>query len=239
MGSSILTFVLTPFERPFTQYPGVLIALAVLSLVVGYGLGGAAAAYRRRVLEKRLGDAKEQARRSDAEGRRFAELLGVTASSKVPLTRLSNDQLRKKAQAFVSALHAQLAAWRKEIEGRLGAGPPAEVAASTQEKRQEAWNSEARRLLGEHAARLAAYQDRFKVDAVILRTEISRRLERPPERSTEVVTRIASPVNLSAMAEVAGELEALAKLLPDDSAAQAQAAERKRRARGKGARRRA
>lgn len=239
MGNGILAFIVTPFRQPFADYPAIFLALAIACLVLGFGLGRLPGAYRRRVLEKRLNDAKERARRSEVEGQRFAELLGVTTTSMAPLVRLSNDQLRAKAHAFASALDGQLAAWRKEIEGRLDAGPPAEILAAGHEDRQQAWSQEARRLLGEHAARLAAYQDRFKVDAVLLRTEISRRLERPRERSVEAVARVAAPVNLSSMKEVAAELDALAKLLPDDAAARAQAAERRRRARRSGARKRA
>jgi len=182
------------------------------------------------MLERRLRDAKERVRQSEADGRRFAELLGVTANGRSALTRLSNDQLRDKTGAFASALQAQLAAWRKEIEGRL-AHRPAALAAATADEGDQAWNEVAKRLLTESASRLAAYRDRFKVDAVLLRTEISRRLDRPAERSTEAVTRVSSPVSLSAMEKVADDLSALAKLLPDEATARALSAERRRRVR--------
>lgn len=233
MLGNVLTTLLTPFKQPFADYPGVFAGLAVLCLVVGLGLGRLPGAYRRRVLEKRLKEAKGQVMRTEAEGRRFAELLGVTANARTPLMRLSNDQLREKTETFVASLRSQLAAWKKEIDGRLARVPPSQLAAEGEEARNRAWDDEARRLLSESSARLAAYHDRFKVDAVILRTEISRRLERPPERSMEAVTRVASPPNLSAMVEVASDLDALAQLLPDDRTARAQAAERSRRKRGR------
>lgn len=231
MGHSILTSLWTPFKQPFAQYPGVFVGLAVLAAVVGFAFGRLPGAYRRRVLEKRLSDAKEQARRSEAEGRRFAELLGVTPNGRTALTRLNNDQLRAKTQAFVSALNGQLAAWTKESEGRLAAGPPSPLTDGNGEDARLAWAQEAQRLLTESASRLAAYQHRFKVDAVLLRTEIARRLERPAERSMEAVTRLSSPVDLSAMGEVAADIEDLARLLPDERTARAQSADRRRRVR--------
>lgn len=239
MGSSILAFVVTPFKQPFAHYPGAFLGLAMVCFVVGSGLGRLPGAVRRRVLEKRLAEAKGQALRADAEGRRFAELLGVTSHGRAALARLSNDELRAKTQAFASALRAQLAAWRKELDGRLGVAPPPLAATGDAEERQRAWGEEAKRLLTENAGRLAAYRDRFKVDAVMLRTEIARRLERPPERSLEAVTRVPAPTGLAAMAQVASDLEDLAKLLPDDAAARAQAAERRQRQRRRSRRRQA
>lgn len=230
MADGILASVMTPFKQPFAEHPGVFITLGIAGLVVGFGLGRLPGAYRRRMLEKRLRDAKERVRQAEADGRRFAELLGVTANGRSALARLSNDQLRAKTNAFVSALHAQLAAWKKEIEGRL-AHRPAPLAAAAAQEADQAWNEVAKGLLKESASRLAAYRDRFKVDAVLLRTEISRRLDRPAERSTEAVTRVPSPVSLSAMEKVADDLDALAKLLPDDVAARALSAERRRRVR--------
>ncbi len=229
MANSILTLVTTPFKQPFAQYPGVFIVLTLLGLAVGFGLGRLPGAYRRRVLEKRLSDAKEQARRSEADSRRFAELLGVSAAGRAALTRLGNDKLREKTHAFVSALQAQLAAWHKEIDAHLLSRPAPLTAATSAEEANEAWSQEAKRMLAESSARLATYRDRYKVDAVMLRVEMSRRLERPPERSMDAVTRVSSPVSLAAMAKVTGDLEALAKLLPDDATAHAQSAERRRR----------
>ena len=233
MGSSILTYVLTPFKQPFTQFPGVFVGLAILCILVGFGLGRLPGAFRRRSLEKRLREAKDQVRRSQADGQRFAEFLGVTANARTPLARLTNDQLRTKTRKFVSALHSQVAAWEKEVDGRLAAGPPPQLVGATGREANGAWGQEVRRLLAESSARLATYQDRFKVDAVMLRTEIASRLERPPERSVDVVTRVSSPASLTAIAEVAGDLDALVKLLPDDGTKPPQSAGRPRRVRGR------
>ncbi len=233
MGDNILAYVLALVRQPFDRFPGVFVALAVLCVVIGFGLGRLPGAFRRRTLEKRLREAKEQARRADAEGRRFAELLGVTAHGRAALRRLTNEQLRARTDAFVSALRSQLVAWDGESEPRPAGGPSPETAAASADEASPAWNEAAKRLLAESSARLVTYHERFKVDAVMLRTEISRRLERPPERSVEVVTRVSSPVDPSAMAEVAGDLDALVRLLPDDGRARARARRRRRPARGR------
>jgi len=233
MGSSILTYVLTPFKQPLAQFPDVFVGLAILCILVGFGLGRLPGAIRRRSLEKRLREAKDQVRRSEADGWRFAELLGVTANARAPLARLTNDQLRTKTRKFVSALQSQVTAWEKEVEGRLAGGPPPQLAAGAGREVNGAWGQVVRLLQTESSARLATYQDRFKVDAVMLRTEISRRIERPPERFADVVTRVSSPVNLTAIAEVAGDLDALAKLLPDDGKKRPQSPSRPRRVRGR------
>lgn len=233
MGESILAYVLTPFRQPFERFPGVFVAVGLLCLVIGFGLGRLPGAFRRRTLEKRLRDAKEQARRSDAEGRRFAELLGVTAHGRAALMRLTNEQLRARTHAFVSALRSQLAAWDDESGSWPAGGPPPEMAAAGADEANRAWNEAAQRLLAESSTRLVTYHERFKVDAVMLRTEISRRLERPAERSVEAVTRVSAPVDPSGMAEVADDLDELVRLLPDGGKARARAARQRRAARGR------
>ncbi|MEJ2289549.1 MAG: hypothetical protein P8Y02_13085 [Deinococcales bacterium] len=216
MGSSVLTYVLAPFKQPLAQYPGAFVGLAFLCIVVGFGLGRLPGTFRRRSLEKRLREAKDRVQRTEADARRYAELLGITANARASFGRLTNDQLRAKTGAFVSALHSQLAAWEKEAERRLAAGPPAQLADATAQEANRAWSQEAKRLQAESSAQLATYHERFKVDAVLLRTEISSRLQRPPERLVGFAARVSSPVNLTAMAEVAGDLDALVKLLPGD-----------------------
>jgi len=233
-GNDILTTISTPFKQAFSQYEGVFVALAILCIVLGFGLGRALGGYRRRVLEERLKSAKDLGQRSEADGRRYAELLGVTAKGTAPLARLSNSELRAKAETFAASLRAQLVAWKKEIDGRFATWPTSLRSAETDEQRNSAWGHETRQLLVENSARLATYQDRFKVDAVMLRMEISRRLGRPPERTQDAATRVAAPVSLSRMAEVATDLDALAKLLPDDGAPRAQRDDRGRRARVRG-----
>ncbi len=131
----------------------------------------------------------------------------------------------------MSALHSQLASWEQEGERRLASGPPQQMVTAAAEVRNQVWGQLVQQLRAESSARLAATDDRFEVDAAMLRTAISRRLDRPRERSMEVVMHVASPVDPSAMTGVADDLDALVRLLPEDGKAGAPWPERRERVR--------
>lgn len=143
----------------------------------------------------------------------YRERLHLIPADATEFTKLTNKELQEKSLNLVQNLRTFLLEGEKNQREILFSGWRQNYKDLSKEELQKAWNEETRRSMMYYLKTNADYNDRFKVNAILLRDELLSRLPKGSKNERRYRT-YEHPTNPIGMEMVADDLERMAKLLP-------------------------
>ena len=189
----------------------------IILLVLAFSLAYFASSWRHQgiidLLREQLSSHKDRIDAKNDQLTEYRERLHLIPSDTTEFTKLSNKELQEKALRFVQTLRTFLFKREKTQRETLDSGWRQNYKDLSEEERQKAWNEEAKKSMMDSLKTSTDYDNRFKVDAILLRDELLSRLPKGSKNEREY--RIYEhPTNPIGMGMVADDLERMAKLLP-------------------------
>lgn len=161
---------------------------------------------------ERIEALKERLEAKDDQLDEYRERLHLIPARGSEFSRLSHAELKGSAIEFVKSLRAWLAGWSTEDSRLHHREWVAMTSAPTDEEKRRLWNESTGAIMERYVKLTAEYDERFKVDAILLRDEILSRLS-AGSRNGAAQSLYEHPTNPIGMSMVADDLERLAKLL--------------------------
>lgn len=182
----------------------------VLTLVLAFALASVSAFYVVRwAYESRLKILKERINAKDDQLTEYRERLHLVHTTDTSYSLLTNQELRKKALSVTTQVRDFL---KEQIH--IGTSPYQEMsAAKSENERRRIWENYGNAFLRSMWKFKSAYDEKFKVDTILLRDELLSRLPKDA-RDDKAYSMYEYPTNPLGMEMVAYDLERLTKSLP-------------------------
>jgi hypothetical protein len=162
-------------------------------------------------LRERIAGQQERLDAKDQQVTEYLERLHLLPTV-TAYSRLSNADLQVRTLSVVAEVRQFLAqTQQKQYDALLGGGR-ANYENMTEEERHRVWTEETNAHMRAFLDIGAGYDQRFKVDTIVLRDELLSRLP-PTSKNERVFGTYEHPTNPIGMGMVADDLERLAKLL--------------------------
>jgi nitrate/TMAO reductase-like tetraheme cytochrome c subunit len=142
----------------------------------------------------------------------YRERLHITSASGSEYSFLTHHELKNKTLEFVQKLRDWLSKRNLESTHISNEGWNAVRMASSDEEKNRLWHQYTNREILSSLKFKAEYDQKFKVDSIILRDELLARLPEK-DRNQRTYSMYENPVNPIGMGMVADDLEHMAKLL--------------------------
>lgn len=142
----------------------------------------------------------------------YRERLNLVPSSGNRFSRLTHRELQEQALRFVENLRHWFANSQAETRRIAEQQWHAMSRAQTEEEKHRLWQAHSSTHTDGLFTLMREFEQKFKIDAILLRDELSTRLP-PAERRSEIERRYETPVNTFCIQEIADDLERKAKLL--------------------------
>src|SRR6266542_373589 len=188
----------------------------LILMAVAFALAFAAAKWRYSAiveqLRERLESIKDRLEAKDDQLDEYRERLHLVPARGSEFSRLTQSELKEKALIFVRDLRSWLAAGREQENHHLTQEWALMTQAKNEEERQRLWDQCTSASLQRWLKRKSQYDEKFKVDSILLRDELLARL---PEGSRQEPSyrMYEYPTNFLSMGMVADDVQRLAKLL--------------------------
>jgi hypothetical protein len=163
-------------------------------------------------LRERLESMKDRLEAKDGQLDEYRERLHLVPARGSEFSRLTQSELKEKALIFVRDLRRWLATVSEQDNHHLNQEWAAMTQAKNEEEKERLWHQCTTALLQRSLMRNSQYDEKFKVDSILLRDELMARL---PEGSRQepLYGTYEHPTNPIGMTMVADDVERLAKLL--------------------------
>jgi hypothetical protein len=162
--------------------------------------------------KERLESLKERLEGKDDQLGEYRERLHLMPASGSQYSKLTHKELQDRVIKFVEGVRTWFAQSEAENRGIADQQWHAMVHAQTKEQKQQLWQAHTGTLTNGLFTLMRDFDQKFKVDAILLRDELLSRLP-ATEKSVQANRRYEHPVNTFCINEIADDLERKAKLL--------------------------
>lgn len=144
----------------------------------------------------------------------YRERLKIIPTDHTAYSNLTNNELRDKTLSLVEDIRNFLRNRRKKQNKIHFQKTRKSHEQMTEEEKEKEWQKETQELLQDSFETNSTYEEKFKVDTILLRDELLSRLPKDLKNEQNFST-YEHPTNPIGMGIVADDLERLAKSLPD------------------------
>ncbi|HEY2094566.1 MAG TPA: hypothetical protein VGJ81_22120 [Thermoanaerobaculia bacterium] len=203
--------------RNLSAAPFSFITLATASSALAYSVARWRYEGLLSILRERIQSRDDRIDAKDEQLDEYRQKLDLSAPGRGPsgaaLSRQSDELLQQRTLVLVRDLREFIA--RREQEDRASTEREFRTRASTQADtiESDAFADRTRALLARSRSRTQEYDERFKVEAILLRDELRARLPNRMATNGMLDSSFEHPVNFFCYREVADELEKMARLL--------------------------
>jgi hypothetical protein len=187
-----------------------------LTFIVAFGAAFGACRWAYKSLldtaKERLESLKERLEGKDDQLGEYRERLHLMPASGSQYSKLTHKELQDRVIKFVEGVRTWFAQSEAENRGIADQQWHAMVHAQTKEQKQQLWQAHTGTLTNGLFTLMRDFDQKFKVDAILLRDELLSRLP-ATEKSVQANRRYEHPVNTFCINEIADDLERKAKLL--------------------------
>jgi hypothetical protein len=163
-------------------------------------------------LEARLDTQRDRMQAKDEQISEYRERLHLVPTDATAYSRLTNGEVQERALKVVADLRQFLKERGERERDSLLSGWRRDFRQMSDVERQRAWEAETNALMQDSLETSTHYDERFKVDTILLRDELLARLPQGAKNEQAYRT-YEHPTNPIGMGIVADDLERLAKNL--------------------------